>query len=72
MNRNICIFDLDGTLSNGNHRLHLLPKKDLHLTESWTAFNMAAGGDAPHYGHDPGNEGHAHSGIYRHHPDRAK
>lgn len=47
MNRNICIFDLDGTLSNGNHRLHLLPKKDLHLTESWTAFNMAAGGDAP-------------------------
>nr|CAK6596933.1 HAD-superfamily hydrolase [Klebsiella phage vB_Kpn_K2alpha62] len=43
----ICIFDLDGTLSNGNHRLHLLPKKDLHLTESWTAFNMAAGGDAP-------------------------
>ena len=47
MNKNICIFDLDGTLSNGNHRLHLLPKKDLHLTESWTAFNMAAGGDAP-------------------------
>lgn len=47
MNRNICIFDLDGTLSNGNHRLHLLPKKDLHLAESWTAFNMAAGGDAP-------------------------
>lgn len=47
MNRNICIFDLDGTLSNGNHRLHLLPKKDLHLTESWTAFNMEAGGDAP-------------------------
>lgn len=47
MNKNICIFDLDGTLSNGNHRLHLLPKKDLHLTESWTAFNMAASGDAP-------------------------
>lgn len=47
MNKNICIFDLDGTLSNSNHRLHLLPKKDLHLTESWTAFNMAAGGDAP-------------------------
>ena len=47
MNKNICIFDLDGTLSNGNHRLHLLPKKDLHLTESWTEFNMAAGVDAP-------------------------
>lgn len=27
MNRNICIFDLDGTLSDGTHRLHLLPKK---------------------------------------------
>ena len=47
MNKNICIFDLDDTLSNGNHRLHLLPKKDLHLTESRTAFNMAAVGDAP-------------------------
>lgn len=43
----IYIFDLDGTLSDGTHRLHLLPKKDLHLTESWTAFNMAAGDDAP-------------------------
>lgn len=47
MNRNICIFDLDGTLSNGNHRLHLLPKKDLHLTESWSEFNGAAIGDSP-------------------------
>jgi ribonucleotide monophosphatase NagD (HAD superfamily) len=48
MNRKyIYIFDLDGTLSDGTHRLHLLPKKDLHLTESWTAFNMAAGDDAP-------------------------
>ncbi|QPB09496.1 polynucleotide kinase/phosphatase [Klebsiella phage Solomon] len=48
MNRKyIYIFDLDGTLSDGTHRLHLLPKKDLHLTESWTPFNMAAGDDAP-------------------------
>lgn len=47
MNRNICIFDLDGTLSNGNHRLHLLPKKDLHLTESWSEFNGASIGDSP-------------------------
>lgn len=43
----IYIFDLDGTLSDGTHRLHLLPKKDLHITSSWTSFNMAAGDDAP-------------------------
>lgn len=43
----VFIFDLDGTLADGSHRLHLLPKKDLHLTESWTEFNMAAGGDTP-------------------------
>ena len=47
MNRNICIFDLDGTLSDGTHRLHLLPKKDLHLTESWSEFNGASIGDSP-------------------------
>lgn len=43
----ICIFDYDGTLSDGTHRLHLLPKKDLHLTESWTEFNRAAKDDSP-------------------------
>nr|DAN84998.1 MAG TPA: hypothetical protein [Caudoviricetes sp.] len=43
----ICIFDLDGTLSDGTHRLHLLPKKDLHLTESWSEFNGASIGDSP-------------------------
>lgn len=41
------IFDYDGTLSNGGHRLHLLPKKDLHLTESWSEFNRAAKDDSP-------------------------
>lgn len=43
----VAIFDLDGTLSNGYHRLHLLPKKDLHLTESWSEFNLAAKDDSP-------------------------
>ena len=40
------IFDLDGTLACGKHRLHLLPTKDLHLTESWTEFNLACADDA--------------------------
>lgn len=41
------ICDLDGTLSDGTHRLHLLPTKDLHLTESWSEFNRAAMHDTP-------------------------
>lgn len=41
------IVDYDGTLSNGMHRLHLLPTKDLHLTESWLEFNAAAKDDTP-------------------------
>lgn len=43
----IVIVDLDGTLSDGTHRLHLLPTEDLHLTESWSEFNKAAVGDSP-------------------------
>lgn len=43
----IVIVDLDGTLSDGSHRLHLLPTEDLHLTESWSEFNKAAVGDSP-------------------------
>lgn len=43
----IVIVDLDGTLSDGTHRLHLLPTEDLHLTESWSEFNKAAFGDSP-------------------------
>nr|DAG39715.1 MAG TPA: hypothetical protein [Caudoviricetes sp.] len=43
----IVIVDLDGTLSDGTHRLHLLPTDDLHLTESWYEFNKAAVGDSP-------------------------
>nr|UVY41916.1 MAG: acid phosphatase [Bacteriophage sp.] len=45
--KGIVIVDLDGTLSDGMHRLHLLPTKDLHLTESWSEFNRAAIGDSP-------------------------
>lgn len=43
----IVIVDLDGTLSEGSHRLHLLPTENLHLTESWREFNRAAAGDSP-------------------------
>lgn len=42
------IFDLDGTLADGRHRLHLLPSKETaHITYSWDAFNLAAGDDLP-------------------------
>nr|DAD80228.1 MAG TPA: hypothetical protein [Caudovirales sp. ctTqA28] len=42
------VFDLDGTLSDGRHRLHLLPSKDTaHRTEAWDAFNLAADKDLP-------------------------
>jgi phosphoglycolate phosphatase-like HAD superfamily hydrolase len=42
------IFDLDGTLANGDHRLHLLPSREMaHTTSSWDAFNLAAKDDAP-------------------------
>lgn len=46
MSKNVVVFDLDGTLSDGRHRLHLLPKKeDAGRTEAWDAFNLAAGDD---------------------------
>lgn len=37
--RPIYIFDLDGTLRNAEHRLHLIP--------DWRAFFAACGGDKP-------------------------
>lgn len=43
--KDVVIFDLDGTLACGKHRLHLLPTKDLHLTESWAEFNLACADD---------------------------
>ncbi|ALP47745.1 putative kinase phosphatase [Aeromonas phage Ahp1] len=46
--RRIAIWDLDGTLSCGLHRLHLLPAKDkANRCEAWDEFNMAAINDAP-------------------------
>ena len=44
---NTVIFDLDGTLADGRHRLHLLPTKDYDKTESWTEFNLASVADTP-------------------------
>ena len=41
------IFDLDGTLADGAHRLHLLPSVDLRLTDSWNEFNRASKDDSP-------------------------
>lgn len=43
----VVIFDYDGTLSDGTHRLHLLPTKDQHLTETWIPFNAACVYDSP-------------------------
>lgn len=45
--KNVVIFDLDNTLACLKHRLHLLPKPDLHLTSSWKEFNKACINDAP-------------------------
>lgn len=42
MIRDTIIWDLDGTLSDGTHRLHLLPKTDPHLARSWDEFNGQA------------------------------
>lgn len=42
------VWDLDGTLACGKHRLHLLPKpEDADVTSGWLRFNMAAGADKP-------------------------
>jgi len=48
MHKNIVVFDLDGTLSNGKHRNHLVPDaKDAHKCSAWEAHYNAAGGDTP-------------------------
>jgi phosphoglycolate phosphatase-like HAD superfamily hydrolase len=44
----VYVFDLDGTLACGKHRLHLLPaKEDMARVEAWDEFNLAAADDAP-------------------------
>ena len=45
--KDIIVFDLDGTLRDGTHRAHLVPKENLDRTESWDAFNRACGKDVP-------------------------
>lgn len=48
MSKDVIIWDLDGTLACGKHRLHLLPKpEDAGHTSGWLRFNMEAGKDAP-------------------------
>ncbi|MES1707708.1 hypothetical protein [Escherichia coli] len=47
VNEKVYCFDFDGTLSDGSHRLHKLPTKDLHLTESWLEFNLLSKFDMP-------------------------
>ena len=47
INNPVYLFDYDGTLSDGSHRLHKLPTKDLHLTESWSEFNRLSEYDEP-------------------------
>lgn len=48
MPKNIVVFDLDGTLADGRHRLHLLPNKsNADKDAAWEAFNMACIDDAP-------------------------
>ena len=43
----IYVFDIDGTIANNEHRGHLLPSSDLHLTSSWKDYNKACSGDSP-------------------------
>lgn len=45
--KDVVIFDLDGTLADGTHRLHLLPKDNYGETWAWKPFNMACKDDAP-------------------------
>lgn len=45
MTRPIYIFDLDGTLSNADHRKHLLT--DVEDSTRWRRFYAACGGDSP-------------------------
>lgn len=47
--KNIVIFDLDGTLADGRHRLHALPKKSPEEPRSWDEFNRLSIHDTPIY-----------------------
>ncbi len=45
--KDIVIFDLDGTLADGTHRLHFCRKDNYNETWAWKPFNMACKDDAP-------------------------
>ncbi len=48
MNKGNVVFDLDGTLANGKHRNHAVPKaEDAAKTWAWDEHNMLAVDDAP-------------------------
>lgn len=47
MKKPVIVWDLDGTLACGQHRLHLLPTKATNLAKSWDAFNLACVDDKP-------------------------
>lgn len=41
--KHIVVWDLDGTLSDGRHRLHLLPPPEQRgIDSAWNAFSLAA------------------------------
>jgi len=47
-NKDIVVFDLDGTLANGKHRNHLVPKpEDAHSTYAWDEHNLESINDTP-------------------------
>jgi FMN phosphatase YigB (HAD superfamily) len=45
----VILWDLDGTLFDGGHRVHLMPE-DKTVDENWDAFNLACNNDptVPH------------------------
>lgn len=48
MKQKAFVVDLDGTIMNGEGRLHLRPPiEDTDIPHAWDAFNMACGDDEP-------------------------
>ncbi|AUR85197.1 acid phosphatase [Vibrio phage 1.077.O._10N.261.45.A10] len=45
--RKVFVIDLDGTLFDGTHRVHLLPKGDGATCDQWVEFNKACVDDTP-------------------------
>lgn len=46
--KNIIVYDIDGTISDGAHRQHLLPREeDMNCDKAWLKFNKACIDDDP-------------------------